>query len=560
MMKPRKLHRYTMIRRYGKIVDALIKYEFGYLADRMGIGGIRPLKSRIRRQEKVHKDTGSGALNARLMLEELGPTYIKLGQILSMRQDLIPPEYSKEFSRLQDDVQPFGIEEVEKLIKEELGAGIDDLFADFEDLPIAAASIGQVHRAKLKSGDEVVVKVQRPGIRKTIEADLDIMYSIAAFAEEHLPEAKLYRPVEIVGEFERSIKAELDYAQEGRNADHFFRNFRDHPRIYIPRVYWDYTSAKILTLEYIDGVKSSSFDELERMGADRADIAIEVLKAFMKQIYEDGFFHADLHPGNVFIMKDGRIALLDFGMAGFLSADMRNLLIDDLIAITRGDTLLYVELLRDLGSIDDDADITSLKMDIDNLLYKYYGRPLSQLNTAQILEEMINLLRKYQVRIPSNIALLSKGAMTAESFGSIMDPHINLTVIAEPFAKKAIKDRLRLTNIASSAYRDFNSWSRVLHRLPIKLSHILDIAERGYLKLRIDSHGFDRIVAEIDAASNRLAFSLIISAIIVGSSLIIQTGMEPYIWGVPLLGVMGFLVAGFLGMWLVIYILRTGRI
>ncbi|MBP1909764.1 ABC1 kinase family protein [Methanolobus bombayensis] len=559
-MKQRKINRYSMIKRYGKIVDALIKYEFGYIVDRMGLGGIRPLSSRIKKKEKILKDTDTGPMKARMMLEELGPTYIKLGQILSMRQDLIPPEYANEFSKLQDDVQPFGMDEVEKLIKTELGSEINHIFEYFETEPIAAASIGQVHRAKLKGGDDVVVKVQRPGIKKIINSDLDIMYSIAHFAEEHLPEAKLYQPVGIVEEFERTIKSEMDYTQEGRNADHFGRNFRDDPRIYIPEVYWDYTSAKVLTLEFIDGVKSNSFKELDRMGIDRREIAIDVLKAFMKQIYDDGFFHADLHPGNVFIMKDGKIALLDFGMAGFLSRDMRNLLIDDLIAITKGDTVLYIELLRELGSIDETTDLRSLKVDIDHLLYKYYGRAVKQLNTALILEEMINLLRKYQVRVPSNVALLSKAAMTAESFSSIMDPEINLTVIAEPFAKKAIKDRLKLTNIAENVYRDSSNWGRVLHKAPMQIGHILDIAERGYLKLRFDPHGFDRVVSELDAASNRLSFSLIISAIIVGSSFIIQTGMEPHIWGVPLLGVIGFLMAGFLGMWLVIYILRTGRI
>jgi ubiquinone biosynthesis protein len=477
-----------------------------------------------------------------------------------MRQDLIPPEYANEFSKLQDDVQPFEMNEVEKLIRAELGSEIKDIYQYFEPVPIAAASIGQVHRAKLISGEDVVVKVQRPGIRKIINSDLDIMYSIASFAEEHLPEAKLYQPVGIVEEFERTIKAEMDYTQEGRNADHFARNFRDDPRIYIPKVYWDCTSAKVLTLEFIDGVKSSNFKELDRMEVDRREIGIDVLKAFMKQIYDDGFFHADLHPGNIFIMKDSRIALLDFGMAGFLSQDMRNLLIDDLIALTRGDTVLYIELLRELGSIDENTDLSALKIDIDQLIYKYYGRPLGQLDTALILEEMINLLRKYQVRVPSNVALLSKGAMTAESFGSLMDRDINLTIIAEPFAKKAIKDRLRLTNIAGSTFRDASNWARVLHKAPIQIGHILDIAERGYLKLRFDPQGFDRVVSEIDAASNRLSFSLIISAIIVGSSFIIQTGMEPHIWGVPLLGVIGFLMAGFLGMWLVVYILRTGRI
>ncbi|MDG6243367.1 MAG: AarF/ABC1/UbiB kinase family protein [Methanolobus sp.] len=559
-MNRRKIHRYAMIKRYGKIVDALIKYEFEHIVEKLGIGSMRPLRSRLRKQERVLKDTDTGPVKARLMLEELGPTYIKLGQILSMRQDLIPSEYTKEFSKLQDEVKPFPIDEVEKLIEKELESGIDDIFEFFQEIPIAAASIGQVHRARLKNGSDVVVKVQRPGITKTIETDLDIMHSIASFAEEHLPEARLYKPVEIVEEFERSVKAELDYTQEGRNAEHFARNFHDHPHIYIPRVYWDYSSTKVLTLEYIDGVKSSSFKELERMGFDRKDIATEVLEAFMKQVYEDGFFHADLHPGNVMIMEDGRIALLDFGMAGYLSHDIRNMLIDSLIALTRGDILLYIEILRDFGSIEDDVDINSLKADIEHLLYKYYGRSVKQLNMAIMIEEMINLLRKHHVRIPGNIALLGKGSMTAEGFSSMMDPDINLTLIAEPFAKKALKERLKLRKIADTTFRDLNNWSRVLHRAPLKISHILDIAERGHLNLRFDQDALDKLISGIDTASNRLSFSLIIAAIIIGSSLIIQAGMEPYIWGMPLLGVIGFLVAGFFGMWLVIYIVRTGRI
>ncbi|WP_406660682.1 AarF/ABC1/UbiB kinase family protein [Methanolobus sp. ZRKC3] len=558
-MRGRKIHRYSMIKRYGKIIDTLIKYEFGHIVDRLGVRRFRPLRSRIKK-DRVLEERTSDSKRVRMVLEELGPTYIKLGQIMSMRQDLIPPEYAREFSKLQDDVQPFEFEDVRRLIKEELDADIETLFMSFDEVPIAAASIGQVHRARLNTGEEVVVKVQRPGIRKIIDADMDIMYSVAGFAEEHLPEARLYRLSEIVEEFERSIHAEMEYTQEGRNAEHFAHNFSDDPNIYIPKVYWDLTSTKVLTLEYIDGIKSNLFDEVDRLGVDRAHIATVVTEAFMKQVYEDGFFHADLHPGNVFIMKDGKIALLDFGMAGFLSSDLKKLLIDELIAVIKGDTVLYIELLRDLGSIDESVDMQSLKIDIDHLLYKYYGRSLKQLNTASILEEMIGMLRKHQVRVPSNVALLSKGVMTVEGFGGMMDPGINMTTIAEPFARRAIDNRLKFRNIADGTYKDLNSWLRLAHRVPTKISHILDIAERGYLKLRFDDHGFDRIVAELDAASNRLAFSLIISSIIVGSSIVIQTGMEPHIWGVPMLGVGGFLVAGLFGMWLVVYILRTGRI
>lgn len=559
-MLSRKLNRYSMIRRYGKIADTLIKYEFGYLVDRLKIGEFRPLRSRLRKREHTPAGTMSRPRRVRMVLEELGPTYIKLGQILSMRQDLIPMEYTEEFSRLQDEVQAFGFGDVGKVIREELGSEIKDLFEHFEETPIAAASLGQVHYARLKNGEEVAVKVQRPGIRKIIDADLDIMHSLAGFAEEHIPEARLYRPRETIEEFESTIINEMDYTQEARNAQRFANNLVDDPLIYIPKVYWDYTSSRVLTLEYIDGVKSSLFEGSEDFGIGRKDIARAVVESFMKQVYEDGFFHADLHSGNVFIMKDGRIALLDFGMAGFLSPDMRNLLIDELIAITKGDTKLYVEILRDLGSIGEEVDIHSLKIDIDHLLYRYYGRPVKRLDTAAILQEMVGLLRRHQVRVPSNVALLSKGAMTVEGFGALMDPEMNIAWIAEPYARKAMKKRFQLSSIAGGAYSDLYNWSRVMRRAPMKISHILDVAEKGYLKLRFDPHGFDRIVAELDAASNRLAFSLIISAIIVGSSLIIQTGLEPYIWGMPMLGVIGFVMAGLLGMWLVVYILRTGRI
>ncbi|KXS42787.1 MAG: ubiquinone biosynthesis protein [Methanolobus sp. T82-4] len=559
-MLTRRLHRYSMIKRYGKIVDTLIIYEFGHIADRLKINQFRPLSSRFKKREQKMDGVISHPKRVRMVLEELGPTYVKLGQILSMRHDLIPPEYIEEFSGLQDEVQPFSYREVREVIREELGADIEELYMHFEEIPIAAASIGQVHRAKLKNGDEVVVKVQRPGIKKTIEADLDIMYSLAGFAEEHMPESRLYRPVEIVEEFERSIHDEMDYTQEGRNAERFANNFTEDPHIYIPGVYWDHTSMKVLTLEYIDGVKSTLYDDTVGTGPDKKQIANIVIEAFMRQVYEHGFFHADLHSGNVFIMKNGKIALLDFGMIGFLSSDTRNLLVDELIAITRSDTQLYIEILRDFGSIGEDVDIQSLKIDIEQILYKYYGRSVKQLDTVSILEEMISILRKHNVRVPSNVALLSKGAMNLEGFGALMDPEVNMAAIAEPFAIRAIKTRFRLRNLAGGVYRDAYNWSRVLHRAPLKLSHILDIAERGYLKLRFDPHGFDRIVAEIDVASNRLSFSLIISAIIVGSSLIIQTGQGPYIWGMPSLGVIGFVMAGLLGMWLVVYILRTGKI
>ena len=556
----RILRRYSMAKRYKKIIDVLIKYEFGHLVDQMKLRPFQIISSRWKQHYELGEEALSGPERMRKVLEELGPTYVKLGQILSMRQDLIPLKYAEEFAKLQDAVPPFAIEDVERLIKEELEAPIDDLFGTFEREPIAAASIGQVHLAKLKDGADVVVKVQRPRIDQIIETDLDIMYSLAKLAEEHISDARYYRPVNIVDEFSISIHAELDYTQEARNIDRFSYNFKADPHIYIPKIYWDYSSQRILTIEYIDGTKGNDFETIENLGHDRQQIAIYGAKAFMKQVFEDGLFHADIHPGNVFILDDGRIALIDFGMVGHLSNDLRNAFIDCLLAITKGDVEQCIEILYDFDVIGSDVDIHELKTDIEHLLDKYYGRSLKQMDAVSMLSELLGVLRRHQARIPANIALLLRGVIMITGFGTQMMPDFNIAMVFEPCAKKIMKQRLSPKYIANSIFKDMPKYSRMLHKMPMQISHILSSAESGDLNIKFEHHGLDRIVMEMNAASNRLAFSFIISAIIVGSSLIIQTGMEPLIWGFPFLGLLGFMMAVFFGMGLVIYILKTGRI
>lgn len=548
-----------MLKRSGRIIEVLRKYGFGYIVDQMGLstyGDVRAWFGRESRKKKIHV---SKPTRIRMVLEELGTTYIKLGQLLSMREDLIPEEYALELSKLQDEVSPFEYKEVQRIIEEEFRVPIEDLFDSFEEKPLAAASIGQVHRAKIKNGQAVVVKVQRPGIKEVIESDLEIMYSIAGFAEEHIPELRLYRPLEIVDELYRSIHAEMDYTQEGRNTDHFATNFGEHRGIFIPKVYWDHTSTRVLTLEYIEGVKSNCLDLLDEKGFDRSKIAHTVGNAFMQQVFEDGFFHADLHSGNMLIKDDGKIALIDFGLVGHLSAEIRNMLIDELIAITKGDIDLFVEILQDMGYVDN-VNIASLKADVEYFRTKYYGRPLKDLDTHAIIGELTGILRKHQVQIPSNLALLARAVLTVEGFGRMMDPDFNISGLGESYGKKILKQRLRPQNIAQNTYSSVLDWSRVFKKAPTKISHILDVAEKGYLKLKIEPESANRISADINAASNRLSLSLMISAVIVGSSMIIQTNMKPYLWGVPLLGLFGFLVAGLFGLWLIIYIVRTGQI
>ncbi|AKB86187.1 AarF/ABC1/UbiB kinase family protein [Methanococcoides methylutens] len=554
------VRRYSMVKRYGVIIDTLVKYGFGYFVDQMGIRSLGSLRSRFKDRLGRGHEPRTGPARARMVLEELGPTYVKFGQLMSMRQDLIPKEYAEEFAKLQNDVPPFDYSEVERIIEEELGDKVENLFLSFEKTPIAAASIAQVHRAKLLGGADIVVKVQRPGIRKVIDSDLDILYSIAGFAEEHVEEAKLYSPVEVVDELQKSIYLEMDFTQEGRNIERFQNNFRDDPNIVIPGVYWEYSSRRVLTLDYIDGIKSDNFEKIDELGLDRDKLAEHGTEAFMKQIFEDGFFHADMHSGNVLILEDGRIALLDFGMVGHISHEIRNLLIDALIAITRGDVNQYLEVLKDFGMVPDNIDVQAFKIDYEHVLNKYYGRSLKQLDTPLMIAEMMTLLRKFKIRIPPNIALLFKGVMTVSGFALQMVPDFNVTVIAEPYARNIMRTRFKPRNIADNLYTDMWHTARMLHKAPLQISHILSIAEKGYLNLRFEHKGMDRIVAELNAASNRLSFSLIISSIILGSSLIIQTGMQPHIGGVPLFGVAGFVIAAFMGLWLMVYILKTGKI
>jgi ubiquinone biosynthesis protein len=556
-MMHKRLRRYSMLKRYGQIIEVLQKYGFGYIVDRIGLTSFRDLTfSFIKRQKVEHINTPK-PVRVRMILEELGPTYVKLGQLLSMRHDIVPPAYAKEFAKLQDEVPHFDFDEVEVIIREELGHSIEELFDHFDKKPLACASIGQVHRAKIKNGDDVVVKVQRPGIKEVIESDLDIMYSMARLVNEHMPEARLYRPTEIVDELSRSILEEIDYTHEGWNTDSFAYNFRDNGQVHIPKVYWSYTNKRVLTLEFIEGVKASRVDLLDKRGFDKSKIAFVVGEAFTQQVFDDGFFHADLHPGNVLIMEDGRVAFLDFGMTGHLSSEMRDLFLDGLMALVNGDSALLVEISRDMGCIDHHVDIRSLKADIEYFRSKYYGRSPKNIEASKVIEELIGVLRKHKVTVPHNIALLVRGIVAVEGFALIVDPNFNLTELLESCAKKEISARYHPQKVADRTYSSVLNWSRLFQKVPTKISHILDNAENGCLNIKFESEEGTRLISEINIASNRLSFSFIVSAIIVASSLIVQTNTYPL---VPLLGTFGFLVASIFGIWLVYNMLRTGRV
>lgn len=556
----KKFRHYSTLKRYNQIIEVLQRNGFGYIADQIGLTSFSDVVYRFRKKEKMDQLKIPGPVRARKILEELGPTYVKFGQILSMRHDVIPLEYADEFAKLQDDVPPFDYEIVELIIKEELGHSIEELFDYFDKEPFASASIGQVHRAKVKNNHEVVVKIQRPGIREVIKSDLDIMYSIARLVNEHISEAKLYRPIEIVDELARSILEELDYIQEGWNADNFAANFKDSTQIYVPKVYWDYTNTRVLTLEYIEGIKGSHVNLLEKRRFNKSEIALAIAYSFLKQVFEDGFFHADLHPGNILIMKDGKVAFLDYGMMGHLSTETRDMLLDAMKAFVQGDMSLFVEIFQDMGGLYSDADTRSFKTDIENFRSKYYGRVLKHIDPSAIIEELVGILRKNRVKLPYNITLLVRGVITVEGFELIMDPNFDFAKTVEPYVKNVIIKSYYPRNLARILYSNVSRWSRLFQRSPTKISNILDIAENGYVGIKLESEFSDELISLINVATNRLAFTLMTSSIIIASALTLRTDMRPQIGGVPLFGVLGFLLAGFFGMWLIYNIYRKGNI
>ncbi len=552
---------YAYVKRYREIVNVLIRHGFGYLVDRFGLRPSR-LRERIARPKPFKEQLFllSEAERLRLALEELGTTFIKLGQILSTRYDLLPEEYIKELTKLQDRVPPFDYSEVRKVVEKELGMSIEGIFLSFDPVPLAAASIGQVHRARLIEGDEVIVKVMRPGIEKIIEIDLSILMSMARFAEKHIKESKAFNVIGSVEEFSRIIRQELDYIHEAQNADRFYLNFAGSTTVRIPRIYWKYTTKHVLTMEFLEGIKILDFTQLEAEGLDRKVISTNLANAYLKMIFEDGFYHADPHPGNILVSKEEAIIFLDFGMAGHIDHVLRENLVNIMIAIERDDIDLLIDSIVEMGLISDvAAENSMLRVHIEDLINRYYDIRVRFIDPTKFLRDLINVITKSGGRIPTNVMLLSKTLSIADEINRKLNPDYNFAEYLEPYINRIIEEHTRLSHIASETAKTAWDFIRLLRSLPRRASHILSKAEKGTLRIELEHQGLETAIEELDIVSNRLSVSLIISALIVGSSLIIQSNIAPRLWEIPLFGILGFLIAGFLGMGLVISILRSGK-
>ncbi len=547
------------LRRYSHIASVLARHGFHEFLDR--------LKARyhgVPRRRFARETRARGVLSAperlRLVFEELGPTFIKFGQVLSSRPDIIPPEYIQELSKLQDDVPEFPFEDAKKLIESQLKRPVSDIFLSLDEKPRAAASLAQVHRAKLPSGEDVAVKVQRIGVDKVIENDIHILREFASLVERRIPESRLYEPSGLVDEFARTIRHELDFVREGQNIDRFRKFFSGTPIVYIPKVYWELTTPKVLTIEYIDGIKITDVARLDAAGLDRKAIAVNGANITLKEVFELRFFHADPHPGNIFVCENNVIAPVDFGMTGTIEEDVADRMSGIFLSLLQKDVDGLVKNLRTLGVAEDVEDVRSFKIDVRDIIERYYGLPLNKIEIGDVIRELMGIVQRYRLRLPRNFAMIGKALMITEGVGRTLYPDLNILEIARPYARRLLWKRYDPLRQLNEMRKTGAEALDFLKGLPMDLKEIFAIIRKGKFTMLFEHRGLELLVDELDRSSNRISFAVVIAALIVGSSLIFQTRVGPTFFDYPIIGLVGFLLASILGVWLIIGIMRSKRL
>ena len=554
---------YRNIKRYRQIIGVFISYGFGGVIEQLNIDYYLALGKNIitlNRSGRKQLVRYSNAQRFRMALEELGPTFVKLGQLISTRHDFIPPSVINELKKLQDEVPPFPFDEVVAVVESSLEVKIDEIFPEFLVEPVAAASISQVHKARLVSGEEVAVKVQRPGIAATIETDIDIMMNLARLISRHVPELRLYDPVGVVKEFAKTIRKELDFNIEGRHVERFAANFRDDPNVYVPTIHWQASKREVLTMDWVDGIKIDQMEELLAAGLDPKIIAANGATLILRQVLEFGIFHGDPHPGNLMVLPGNVIAPLDFGIVGHLDEELKQMVLDLLMAIIKRDIRQLTTILSTVGIIDEDQiNMRELHADLYDFVDRYYGIPLNQLQVATLIRDFITITSHHHIRFLPDMMLLVKALVTIEGVGRSLDPEFDMISHATPFVQELLARRLTPKYLSKVTWRQLQELRNLLRMLPRETQEIVKKLSKGKLKIEFEHVGLDPLGKNLDRITNRLSFSLVVSAIIVASSLIMQTNTGYMFMGYPVLGIIGYLVAGGLGFWLAIAILRSGR-
>jgi ubiquinone biosynthesis protein len=548
-------------RRYAEIVAVLVRYGF---VDVVRALHLTPSLNAGRRMlaavgRPITPDANK-AQRFRRALEALGPTFIKFGQALSTRTDLLPADLIAELTQLQDAVAPLTPGTAEHAVEESLGKPIAAAFASFGHEPLAAASIAQVHVATLPSGETVAIKVRRPGIERTIEADLSVLADLARLAERHLPDATLYSLSALVDEFARTIRRELDLAREGRIIERVAAQFADDPGLRFPRIYWSLTTRDVLTMEYLDGVKVAAVGTDAAPDLDPIVVAKRGADFVFQQILVHGLFHADPHPGNILVLPQNVVAFIDFGIVGRVNRQMRDRLAQIILAIGRRDAERLAEIVIAVATPLRAVDINVLTADLAEMLDLYASVPLGELSLRDVFQSITAAMARHRLRLPADVLLLIKSVSTIESVGRQLDPSFQIVEYATPHVEAMLMNKRRPVALARRAVESSHDALKALATVPANVAEIVAKTRRDGLRVEFVHTNLEHFIREMDRSSNRLSFSVVIAAIVVASAIIVHAAVGPTFWGYPLLGLIGFVTAGWLGIGLAIGILRSGRL
>jgi len=545
--------------RISEIAQVAVKHGFGYFFERHRLTDLLPWGAKVLPVERERSQRGQ---HLREMFDELGPTFVKFGQLLSTRPDIVPPDIIAELRKLQDDVTPFPYTQVEQVVEAELGLPINKLFVEFSEKPLAAASIGQVHEALLPNGRRVAVKVQRPNAPRQIEADLALLYQAAKITKERVRALDFIDPRGLVDEFARSIRHELDYRHEARNAQTFHRNFAGDPHVRIPKVVWSYTRARVLTLEYLEGIQIQDVDPDEYTIEERRRLAYLMTGAWMTMIFKHGVFHGDPHPANVLVLgSPERIGLVDFGLAGKLSDDDMTKLTRLFIDAANENVEALPKRLSDLGVRYDKGREDEFVAYIRELYDRYYGARLSEIDPLQLIREGFALIYAMNLRLPTRFLMLDKAIATLGSVGVELYPDFNVFEVAKPYARDLVVQRFTPQRLAHDARKEVRELARVLREAPYQWHDFLEQARDGQIEVGFVHKGLEEFMPRVEQGLNRLVIALVAAGGLIGSSLIgVLAKSGPHILGLNVISVVGFVLSGILGLWLLWGVVRSGRL
>lgn len=550
--------------RVQQIARVLTQHGFGHVVERLNLRRYVTLPRLHRRVELAPLDTAASAIGRRLVLvcNELGPTFVKLGQMLTTRPDMIPEETLRELRSLQDQVDPFDTAEARRIVEQELGAPVGECYAHMEDAPFASGSIGQVYRASTHDGVDVVVKVKRPDIDQIVRLDLHILSWLAEAAERLVPELEPVHPVQLVEEFGDALRREMDFISEASSTARIHDAFSGEAGVHIPEVRWDLCGPRVLTLEAIKGQNLDTVMASQDPRVDRGTLAKRLADVYLKQFFEVGVFHADPHPGNILVTPPATIGLVDFGQVGVLSDELATQFLVLILAAINREPDLIVDVLDDLEALGPQTQRTQLSRGVRMLLDKYHGLPLKRLDLRVVFGEASELMRQHDVTLPRNLVILIKALTTVTGVGMRLDPELDLVALLKPRMKRMVADRLAPARLMKWA--GIAAWQGlgVIRWAPQQLKSVLRHLARGQWQFNVRHENLDRLTSELDRSSNRLAFSVVIAALIVGSSVVVSTQGTAEVFGISLrsLGAFGYVVAGFLGLALVWAIFRSGRL